>query len=136
MAIDVQALVDELWRSADLRSEARVARSALNAEDRVQLGRIAQALEQRAAARLVLNSDNLGTEPAESVGITTDERLEDLLVLLTLATHHSDSLLYLPSDLREARLRHWADSTGYSVDVVREASILGPNGLSRLLRAS
>jgi hypothetical protein len=134
MANDIHALVDELWQSADRCAEARKARSALTAADRNRLGRIAQTLEQRAAARRVLASD-LGVEPVESVGMT-DERLEGLLVLLTLAAHHSDSLLYLPFELREAKLREWADSTGYSVDVVREAGILGPSGLLPLLRAA
>jgi len=126
MANDIQALVDELWQSGDLRGEAREARSSLTAADRNRLGQIALVLERRVAARHVLAPD-LSAQPAEATGMT-DERLEGLLVLLTLAAHHSDTLLYLPFELREARLRQWAETTGYSTDVVREASVLGPSG--------
>ena len=137
VANDIQALVDELWQSPDLHGGARAASAALTAGDRALLGRILEALEARAAARRLLRSKNADAGPAlAAVPVAQEECFEGLLVLLTLAAHHSDSLLYLPPHLREARLESWADSTGLDIEVVREASTLGPYGLRPLLQAA
>ena len=102
------ALVDELWRSTDMRAEARVARGAMSEGNRNLLCRIAEALERRAAARRVLASDDVDAEPAEFVGLT-DESIEgSCWFSCTLAAYHSDSLAYLPFEQRETRLRQWA----------------------------
>ena len=137
LANDIQALVDELWQSPDLHGRARAASAALTAGDRTLLGRILEALEARAAARRLLRPKNENAESALTTVLVAQEKcFEGLLVLLTLAAHHSDSLLYLPPHLREARLESWADSTGLDIGVVREASTLGPFGLRPLLRAA
>jgi hypothetical protein len=127
MMNNIQALVDALWQSDDLWREALKARSALTPTDENRLRELAQMFEQRAMARRTLAS-RASAEPGCPVDMT-HQRLEGLLVLLMLAVYHSDGLFNLPLELREARLHQWAQTTRYSVDVVREASILGATGI-------
>ncbi|MER9796988.1 hypothetical protein NKJ36_07535 [Mesorhizobium sp. M0142] len=129
MAHDLQKIVDSLWQSTDQQAAARKARLTLDATDRDRLGEIAQTLRERSIRQ---RSDRSGGHESQPIRQGSVD-IEGLLVLLTFAVHHSDTLAYLPTEEREGRLREWAEITGYSVDEVRQACTLGAFGLAPLL---
>ncbi len=134
MEQELQQLVERVWTEKAKDVAASQAVASMSAQARLSLTKLLSSLHTRVSARRVLD------EPSSSSSFSNEEQLRDLsnnelvnvLLLITLAVYHSDSLCFEPPELRTARLDEWARLTGLSIDVVKEAAILGPDGLRRL----
>jgi hypothetical protein len=71
--------------------------------------------------------------PTSSSVDTGTDLLARLLLLLVFGIYHSDSLAYLPPEMRKERLVDWAKVTNFDIEVVRRAATLGPAGLGDLI---
>jgi hypothetical protein len=134
MWTETAALIERLWQAEDLDEEAAHASRSLTAQEIEALRAITQALNDRVSARRILSDDKLDGDSA--AGSLRGETTEGLLILLVLATYHSDTLLFLPAELRHKQVRQWAERTGFPLEIVKEATVLGREGLPRLLNAA
>ena len=134
MSAEIATLVEKLWQADDLSAAAETAAAAITSKDVDTLSAILKSLSSHIAARRVLEEtvrEGHGDEASLTPGST-----RGFLMLLVLATYHSDSVLYLPPELRRKRITEWSDRTGYSVEIVKEAAILGSHGLTPLMQAA
>ena len=130
----VQA-VDQIWRESNPQAAAARLAIDLPSNSKQELATILVSLCNRLSASRVLRSGAIPTyaKPNEAGSVDTTQAA-GLLLLLMLGVHHSDSLIELPGELREGRLKSWAKQTGIAEDLVREVAALGPAGLVPLIR--
>lgn len=138
MSNELIAAVDRLWRegNTDLAAlrEGQLSTSKLRSE----LG----AVLARVQARVLVGKSNI--DPATAPKNVSAETGRDLnadeysrfLLLISLGINHSDSLVYLPPEMRQERLNAWTQLTKFDVDLVKEAVTLGPSGLLKILERS
>lgn len=138
MSNELLDAIDHIWKVSNKAQEAQLASCAITAAGRLALKEVLTLLHNRLAVRRVLTTIKLNDALPVSAILPTLNLGEEakLLLLLTLSIHHSDSLLYLPPEMRETQLRQWAEMTQTEIEVVREAVTLGPAGLTPLLTAN
>lgn len=134
MEQELEQLVERVWteRAKDVAASQVV--TSMSAQARLSLTKMLSYLHTRVSARRVLDDPNASSSLANEgqLGNLSNNELANVLLLITLAIYHSDSLCFEPPELRAARLNEWASLTGIPVDVVKEAAILGPDGLRRI----
>ncbi|MBB4857160.1 hypothetical protein HNO88_000457 [Novosphingobium chloroacetimidivorans] len=134
MSTETAMLIDHLWRAIDLDQEAERVSKSLTKQQSDALQGIVAELNARISAKRVLKQ--LGGIDKQVVAPMSDTNVKGLLILLVLASYHSDGLLFLPAEERHDRVRRWSERTGFAVDFVQEAAVLGPAGLSSMLEAA
>lgn len=138
MTHELAGLVEEIWRGGSKADDARKMGQCLTEAVRAQLQTTLRELEARAFARRTTSFRDAPRSKADDSaknGLPSDEAAR-LLLLLTLGVYHSDSLVYLPKELRDARLDEWTRLTNFPLDLVKEAVSLGPSGLGSLLQTA
>lgn len=134
MSIELTSMVEKLWLDGVEEDRAKQFSQLLSANARMDLRKILCRLDALAFSRS-------SAFPSSSPFVSKYESTEDLpvdesahlLLLLVLGIHHSDSLIYLPPDMRRDRLNGWADLTKFGIELVKEAATLGPAGLTQIL---
>ena len=125
--------IDEVWQSADGYSKAISIARRMSPEETESLNEVLANLVRNSRTELSAISDDEGVRNAFITPKAEEEEFASILLLLMLAIHHSDGLLFLPPNLRQSRIRSWAEQTGFKEAVVREALRLGPEGLQKIL---
>lgn len=131
--------INQIWISSEKEKTALAAYRALSQDGREKLDKIKEIIRARVSARNILNSSSAYKAKGSTLPQTNSSKQLDIdetsnvLLLLTMGVYHSDSFIYLPSDMREERLRDWASITCLNIDIVREVVILGPEGINSLL---
>lgn len=129
--------VNQIWISSDKVKTALAAYQTLSQDERKNLEKIKNILLKRVSARNTLYSS--AANKSFSLPNTNSKNQFDLegtsnvLLLLSLGMYQSDSFIFLPPDMREIRLQDWSNLTRLNIDIVREAVILGPEGINDLL---
>jgi hypothetical protein len=134
MSIETAALVERLWQAEDLDEEAAHAGRSLTPQEFRALQEVAAELETRVSSKRIFEGQKDERHSVATLG--QGQTVKGLLILLVLATYHSDTLLFLPPSARHKRALEWAERTGFPLDFVKEAAILGPHGLRPLLEAA
>lgn len=135
MPQELSSIVEQIWRSGSSLAVAHRLSQELPSTSQQELLRKVESL---AGMHLTEYSNTVFTEPAPSGPNNTSvdpnaDLLARLLLLLVFGIYHSDSLLYLPPEMRQERLIDWAKVTNLDVDVVRRFATLGPAGLGVLV---
>lgn len=134
MKLDIEALVDDVWRSKDRTHRAIELEETLSPEVRRALQEVLTNLQTRADARSTLRGKAISKQDTVTNQLTGNANAA-LLVLLCLAIYNSDELIYLPYELRKSRIEDWSKQTGFPLQLVHEAIDLGPAGIRPLLAA-
>ena len=137
MTKEILEKVNQIWISSDKVKTALAAYQTLSQNERKRLEKIKNILLKRVSARHTLYSS--ATNKSFSLPKTNSTNQFDLegtsnvLLLLSLGMYQSDSFIFLPPEMREVRLQDWSNMTRLNIDIVREAVILGPEGINNLL---
>lgn len=135
MPQELSSIVEQLWRSGSSLADALRLSQEL---PRTYLQQLLREIESLAGMPLTEKTTTGFTETALSGPTNTSvdpnaDVLARLLLLLVFGIYHSDSLVYLPPEMRHERLTDWAKITNLDVEVVRRVAMLGPAGLGGLV---
>lgn len=132
----IEDLIRDIWQSEDPICKAEELGLGLTEDSQAVIQDVLGKIRMRAVARASLASsgreDSIG-DGAISVNSPSNHYS---LLLLYFAMYDSDNLADYPVDMRERRLMSWSKQTGFPIGDVREAVILGQNGIQSLIRAS
>lgn len=134
MEHELERLVERVWTERAKDVAASQAVTSMSAQARLSLTKMLSSLYTRVSARRILDDLSSASSLAKDgqQGDLSNDELANALLLITLAIYHSDSLCFEPPELRAARLNEWARLTDIPLDVVKEAAVLGPDGLRRI----
>ena len=138
MSQELSNVLDQIWRSGSGLAEALRLSHELPQTSSQQLLNEFELL----ADMSLTNKTNSAPTELPSLGSTSSivepnaDLLARLLLLLVFGIYHSDSLVYLPPEMRQERLVDWAKATNFEIEVVRKAATLGPAGLGALIGKS
>jgi len=126
--------IDEIWQSNSRETVSRDAADRLSIDETAVLTNMVYQFDSIVKSRK--SEENLNFRAESST--LTEESFDraGFLYLVMLAIHHSDSLVYLPHELREARLTSWAEITSQPLERVRIACSQGPAKLMPLLKSA
>lgn len=132
---ELMRIVEQIWQQPDKQRAASVAVFSMSATTRKDVGELLSSLHRRASARHLLEGNTSILKAncrQEERGDLSEGELVNVVMLLTMATYHSDSFCFLPPELRSARMEEWGRLTGLASDIVKEAIALGQDGLRNL----
>ncbi|NUT88440.1 hypothetical protein HNO91_18545 [Pseudomonas corrugata] len=132
----IEDLIHDIWQSGDPIRKAEELGLGLTEDSQAVVRDVLGKIHMRAVARARLISGSEGDsieDGAISVNSPSDHYS---LLLLYFAMYDSDDLADYPVDMRERCLLSWSKQTGFPVGDVREAVILGQNGIQSLIQAS
>ncbi|MEJ5042008.1 hypothetical protein LOY33_22710 [Pseudomonas sp. B21-036] len=132
----IEDLIRDIWQSGDPIRKAEELGLGLGEDSQAVIGDVLSKIRMRAAARASLASDSEGDSIRGGAISSNSPSNYQSLLLLYFAIYDSDSLADYPVDMRERCLMSWSKQTGFPIRVVREAVILGQNGIQSLIQAS
>ena len=121
MTDSLRPIIDDIWQSEDSLTRAKEIEKTLTPEQSKKLLRTFEMLIARVNAKSVSRKITLQSNNTEN----PPKHWAPLLYLITIAIHKSDNLTDLPESMIKDRIHRWAQETGFSSDIVREAIILG-----------
>ncbi|MCF3193424.1 hypothetical protein [Pseudomonas bubulae] len=133
---EIEDLIRDIWQSENPIRRAEELGQALNQGAQAGIQDIISQIRARAIARASLALSSVASSiegGAISIGNPSNKHS---LLLLYFAMYDSDSLADYSVDARERCLKGWSEQTDFPIEVIREAVILGENGLRSLIRAS
>lgn len=132
----IEDLIRDIWQSGDPIRRAEELGLGLTEDSQAVIRDVLSKILVRAVARAHLSSGS-GEDSVEGGAISINSPSTHYsLLLLYFAMYDSDSLTDYPVDMRERCLMSWSKQTGFPIEVVREAAILGQNGIRSLILAS
>lgn len=133
---DIEDLIRDIWQSENPIRRAEELGQGLDLGTQTVIQDILSSIRTRAIARSSLTSSSVANIiEDEPISIETPSSQHSLL-LLYFAMYDSDNLFDYSVDVRDRCLKGWSELTGFPIEVVREAVILGQNGLRSLILAS
>ncbi|NMX67725.1 hypothetical protein HBO15_10270 [Pseudomonas sp. WS 5111] len=131
----IEDLIRDIWQSGDPIRKAEELGLGLTEDSQAIVRDVLSKIRMRAEARASLASGS-GGDSIEGDAVSPNRPSNDYsLLLLYFAMYDSDSLADYPVDMRERCLMSWSKQTGFPIGDVREAVILGQNGIQSLIRA-
>ncbi len=132
----IEDLIHDIWQSGDPIRKAEELGLGLTEDSQAVIRDVLSKIRLRAVARASLASGG-GGDSVEGSAISINSPPNHCsLLLLYFAMYDSDSLADYPLGMRERCLMSWSKQTGFPVGDVREAVILGQNGIQSLIQAS
>lgn len=133
---EIEDTVRDIWQSENPIRRAEELGQGLNPGTQIVIQDILSNIRARATARTSLASGSEANSIKDGAISTHMPSNQSSLLLLCFAMYNSDNLADYPVDARERRLMGWSEQTGFPIEVIREAVILGQNGLRSLILAS
>ena len=133
---DIEDLIRDIWQSENPIRRAEELDQTLQHETRAVIRDILSNIRARAAARSRLTPGNAANIAEDGSASVERHSSQYSLLLLYFAMYDADSILDVSQDSRERCLKGWAEQTGFPIEVVREAVILGQNGLRSLIETT
>ena len=135
MPQELSSIVEQIWRSGSSLAEAlRLSQDLPPTAQQQLLSKFESMADFPFAEKTKAVSAETGSsEPTTNSVEPNSDVLARLLLLLVFGIYHSDSLVYLPPEMRKERLTDWANATNFDFEVVKRVAILGPAGLGVLV---
>lgn len=130
---DIEDLIRDIWQSENPMRRAEELDRTLQQETQAVIRGMLRNIRARAAARSSLTLGNAANIAEDDSASVERHSSQHSLLLLYFAMYDADSILDVSQDSRERRLKSWAEQTGFPIEVVREAVILGQNGIRSLI---
>ncbi|GAD61802.1 MULTISPECIES: hypothetical protein [Pseudomonadaceae] len=133
---NIEDLIRDIWQSENPIRRTEELSQALQDDTKAVIREVLKNIQARATARSNLTSGSVSNIADDASASVEPRSNQNSLLLLYFAMYDADSLSDVSRDSRERCLKSWSEQTGFSIDVVREAVILGQNGLRPLISAS
>lgn len=136
MKQNIEDLIRDIWQSENPIRRAEELGQTLQHDTEVLMREVLTSIRTRATARSNLTSGSVANVADCGSASIAPPSNQNSLLLLYFAMYDADSLSDVSRDSRERCLKSWSEQTGFPLDVVREAVILGQNGLRSLMSAT
>ncbi|KQB54482.1 hypothetical protein AQS70_21715 [Pseudomonas endophytica] len=130
---EIEDLIRDIWQSENPVRRAEELGQGLNQGAQAGIQDIISKIRARAIARASLASSTDANSIDEGAISIDNASNKHSLLLLYFAMYDSDSLADYSVDARERCLKGWSEQTDFPIEVIREAVILGVNGLRSLI---
>lgn len=124
-SMTIASKIAGVWSAEDIGARAGELCRSLSPADAQRLFEIYREIE---------GSVNVGAEADRDLPLA-QVSVHGLILLYAFGLEGADVLLYLPQDLRDAKIKQMAGDIGVSSDVVRRVAVLGSQEMARLLDA-
>ena len=135
MPQELSSIVEQIWRSGSSLAEAlRLSQDLPPTAQQQLLSKFESMADSPFAEKTkAVFAETGSSEPTTNSVEPNSDVLARLLLLLVFGIYHSDSLVYLPPEMRKERLTDWANATNFDFEVVKRVATLGPAGLGVLV---